>query len=136
MAGLGLDGTATGLKRGTSTMLSQRARILLDTLMPAAEQADPARGLFEAGFDAFWSEFERTTLPAVRRMVRAAVFAAIWISPLLIGRLPPLGRHDRPTRERALAAMAHSRSYLLRQMLQLLKTTASFHTHGTPPVEG
>ncbi len=106
--------------------MSKRARAVLDTLLPAGEHPAQPYGAFDAGFDAFWSEFERTSLPSIRRTVRAALFAAIWIAPLLIGRPPPVSLHDRPTRERALGAMAFSRSYLLRQMLQLLKTTARF----------
>ena len=115
-------------------MLSHRARSVLDTLLPAGEHPALPYGVFDAGFDAFWSEFQRTTLPSVRRMVRAALFTAIWIAPLLIGRLPPLSLYDRLTRERALAAMASSRSYLLRQMLQLLKTTACFCYGADPSV--
>ncbi len=107
-------------------MLSQPARVVLETLLPARAHPTLPYGVFEAGFDAFWSDFERTALPSLRWTVRAALIAAIWIAPVLIGRLPPLGLHDRPTRERALAAMACSRYYLLRQMLQLLKMTLCF----------
>jgi hypothetical protein len=113
-------------------MLSEHARVVLDTLLPSGAHPDMKYGVFDTGFDAFWSEFERTALPSLRRTIRAALFAAIWIAPLLIGRMPPLGLHDQPTRERALAAMACSRSYLLRQMLQLLKTTACF-CYGADP---
>ena len=107
-------------------MLSNRARAVLDTLLPAGEHEALPYGVFDAGFDALWSDIERTALPSLRWTVRAALFAAIWIAPLLIGRPPPLGLHDRPTREHALAAMASSRYYLLRQMFQLLKTTVCF----------
>ena len=113
-------------------MLNHRARVVLDTLLPAGEHPALPYGVFDAGFDAFLSEFERSTLPSLRRTIRAALFAAIWIAPLLIGRLPPLGLHDQPIRERALTAMANSRYYLLRQMLQLLKTTACF-CYGADP---
>jgi hypothetical protein len=57
---------------------------------------------------------------------RAALFTAVWIAPLLIYRPPPLALHDRPTRERALAAMETTRSYFLRQMMVVLKTIVSF----------
>ena len=108
-----------------NALLSQRARIVFDTLLPDGAHPTLPYGGLEAGFDAFWSDFERTALPSFRLAVRTALMAATWIAPVLIGRLPPLGLHDRLARERALAAMAHSRLYLLRQMLELLKTTAS-----------
>jgi hypothetical protein len=61
----------------------------------------------------------------LRRGFRAGLFVTTWIAPLLILRSPPLTLYDRPTRERALAAMATSRFYILRQMVQGLKTIAS-----------
>jgi hypothetical protein len=103
-------------------MLSQRARVVLDTLLPS--EADPTLryGIFDTDFDIFWSEVERTALPAWRWGFNAALWTANWIAPLLIHRWPPLSRQDRQTRERALAAMETSRFYLLRQMMDLLKT--------------
>ena len=107
-------------------MLSQRARIILDTLLPAGAHPALKYGVFDAGFDAFWTDFERTALSSLRWEFYAALFAAIWIAPLLIRRPPPLTLHDRPTRERALAAMASSRFYLLRQLLLQLKLNVSY----------
>jgi hypothetical protein len=52
---------------------------------------------------------------------------------VLIGRLPPLGRHDRPTRERALAALGASRVPLLHQLVVVLKTVASL-AYGADPM--
>lgn len=115
-------------------MLSRRARIVLETLLPAGEHPTLPQGIFDAGFDAFWAEFERTALPSVRRTVRVAMFAAIWIAPLLIWRLPPVSLYDRPTRERALAAMDSSRVYVLRQMLQILKTSVCLCYGANPGV--
>lgn len=107
-------------------MLSARQRVVLDTLLPS--QADPALrfGVFDAGFDAFYADFERTALPALKFGFRAALFCAAWVAPLLIGKLPPITLYDRPTRERALAALAGSRFYLLRQMVLVLKAVVSF----------
>ena len=65
-------------------------------------------------------------VPSLRWGFRAALFAAIWVAPLLIRRFPPLRLHDRPARERALAAMGTSRFYIIRQMLRLLKTIVCF----------
>lgn len=107
-------------------MLNQSARVVLDTLLP--DKAHPAMryGVFDAGFEEFWSDFERSALPSWRWGFRVALFTATWIAPLLIHRLPPLTLNDRPTRERALAAMETSRIYFLRQMMGLLKTIVSF----------
>jgi hypothetical protein len=106
-------------------MLGKPSRIILDTLLPAAAHPVLKTGILEAGFEEFWSEVERTALPGWRWGLKAALFAANWVSPMLIGRLPPLAMHDRPTRERALAAMETSRFSFMRQMMVLLKTIVS-----------
>lgn len=107
-------------------MLSQRARVILDTLLPSEAHPTLKSGIFDTDFDAFWSDVERMALPAWRWGFHAALWAANWIAPLLIHRLPPLTQHDRKTRERALAAMETSRIYFLRQMMGLLKTIVCF----------
>jgi len=107
-------------------MLSKSSRLILDTLLPAGAHPTLKYGLFDAGFEAFWTEFECTALSSLRWGFRAALFAAVWIAPLLIHRLPPLALYDRPTRERALAAMASSRFYILRQLFVVLKQTVCF----------
>jgi len=113
-------------------MLSKQSRIVLDTLLPSRAHPTLNYGVFDAGFNEFWAEFERTALPSLRWGLSTAVFAATWIAPLLIHRLPPLTLHDRPTRERALAAMGASRSYILRQLFVVLKTTVCF-CYGADP---
>ena len=113
-------------------MLSRRSRLVLDTLLPAQAHPTLRDGILEAGFDNFLLDFQSTASPALRRGFWAALFAATWFSPLLIFRLPPLTRLDRPTRERALLAMETSRVYLLRQMMLLLKTTVCF-CYGADP---
>ena len=107
-------------------MLNNRERAVLDTLLPA--QADPGLpyGIFDAGFDAFYADFEKTAIPSLKFGFRAALFCAAWVAPLLIGKSPPITLYDRPTRERALAALASSRFYLLRQMILVLKAVACF----------
>ena len=107
-------------------MLGKQSRIILDTLAPAGAHPVLKIGILDAGFEEFWSEVERKALPGWPLGLQAALFAANWVAPLLIGRLPPLAMHDRLTRERALAAMAASRFSLLRQMMALLKTMVSF----------
>jgi len=115
-------------------MLSRRSRVVLDTLLPAQSHPALPRGLFEAGFDSFHLDFENSAVPSLRWGFRAALFVATWLAPLLIRRLPPLTRLDRPTRERALLALETSRFYLLRQMLLLLKTTVCFCYGADPAV--
>ena len=113
-------------------MLNKTTRVVLDTLLPSNAHPLLPLGILDAGFDDFWTDFECTALPAWRWGFRAALLTAVWAAPLLIRRLPPLTRYDRPTRERALAAMGASRSSLMRQMLNLLKTVAGF-CHGADP---
>src|SRR5438132_9890943 len=109
-------------------------RLVLNTLLPA--NAHPLLPLSGANtrFDAFYAEFDRTVTPRLRTAFRLAVWAALWISPLLIGRLPPLTRLEPPARERALGAMARSRVYLLRQLLMLLKLVVGFCYGAEPEV--
>jgi hypothetical protein len=113
-------------------MLNHSARAVLDTLLPSDAHPVLRLGIFDAGFDAFWTDFEHSALPAWRWGFGAAVFTAVWVAPPLIRRLPPLTRLDRPTRELALAAMGKSRFALMRQMLTLLKTVAGF-CYGADP---
>jgi hypothetical protein len=113
-------------------MLRKPARVVLDTLLPAGAHPALKYGVFDSGFEAFWLDFDRSTLPSLRWGFRAALLTAIWIAPLLIFRFPPLIFYARPTRERALAAMASSRIYLLRQLFGVLKTTVGF-CYGADP---
>jgi len=41
-------------------MLSQQSRIVLDTLLPSGAHPTLKYGVFDAGFNEFWAEFERT----------------------------------------------------------------------------
>jgi hypothetical protein len=108
--------------RGTNSMLGRNDRIVLDTLLPAGGHPNLPSGIFGAGFDAFFAEFERDADRSLRMGFRVALWVAIWLAPLLVRRMPPLSRHDRATRERALIALGSSRIYLFRQLLLLLKT--------------
>jgi hypothetical protein len=106
-------------------MLNRRDHLILETLLPSGAHPELPFGVADTNFDTFWSEFEHTALPSLRRGFRAALWLATWLAPLLIRRLPPLTLYDRPTRERGLAAMERSRLYLLRQMIGLLKRVVS-----------
>ncbi|MCA1554542.1 MAG: hypothetical protein LC737_09205 [Chloroflexi bacterium] len=114
--------------------LTRRARIVLDTLLPAQAHAQLPLGLFDAEFESFQVEFERSATLQLRLAFGVALFVAVWLSPLLIHHLPPLTRHGRETRERALAALAHSRIYVLRQLLTVLKLVTSLCYGAHPTV--
>ena len=105
--------------------LSRRDLVVLDTLLPG--NADPILplGAGDIGFASFHAEFERSATPFMRRAFRAALFAATWVAPLLVHGAPPLSRHSRDRRERALEAMATSRITILGQLLALLKIVAA-----------
>lgn len=113
-------------------MLNNRQRAVLDTLLPSGGHPTLGLGLFDAGFDAFYEDFEGTAQPSMVWGFKAALFAASWLSPVLILRLPPLSRLERPDRERALEALGKSRFYLLRQLLLLLKAVCAF-CYGADP---
>jgi hypothetical protein len=110
----------------------QAAHLLLDTLLPSQAHPELSAGIWETGFNEFWQTFERTAPPGARLTFRAALWTGTWVAPLLIRRLPPLSRHNRPTRERALVALGASRVALLRQMLAMLKLITGF-CYGADP---
>jgi len=106
-------------------MLNSRAHVVLDTLLPPHAHPSLPQGLFDAGFENFYQNFARTANGTLRNGFHFALFIAIWISPLLIRRIPPITLYSRETRERALAAMEVSRFYFLRQMMLILKNVAA-----------
>ena len=107
-------------------MLTRSERVVLDTLIPSDAHPDLTLGLLDAGFEDFYNELAASTPLAMRVGLRATLFVAIWLAPLLIGKVPPITLYDRETREQALQAMASSRSNLLRQMIFLMKMNAGF----------
>lgn len=107
-------------------MLDKRSRVVLDTLLPSGSDPKMPLGLLETDFDGFYAGFQKNASPSMRFGFRTALLACIWVAPLLIGRLPPITRLKRPTRERALEAMGKSRFYLLRQLMLVLKAVACF----------
>ena len=105
--------------------MTARDRVVLEALLP---------GAFEAGFEAFEAGFTTDAPRMMRFGWRAALAAAAWISPLLIGRLPPLDRLSADDREAALEAMGKSPVYLIRQVFLLLKAVTSFGYGSTKAV--
>lgn len=114
-------------------MLSCRDRTVIDALLPAGGP-EGLPGAFEAGFEDFENGFAADAPLPMRLGWRAALLVAYWLSPLLIGRLPPLGRLSSEEREEAVCAMGKSRVYLIRQVFLLLKAVTSFGYGGTKAV--
>jgi hypothetical protein len=110
--------------------VNRRTRTVVDTLLPSDTVL--GRGALDAGFEAFLPRFESEAVPRARLGFRAGVWAASWVAPMLIGKLPPLGRHPRDVRERALEAMR--RRPVLRQLIQLVKTVVSFSVGADPQI--
>lgn len=110
--------------------LTARGRAVIDALLPPGGALP---GALEAGFADFELGFSSDAPLPMRLGWRAALFAGAWISPLLIGRLPPLDRLAPGEREAALEAMGKSRFYLIRQVFLLLKAVTSFG-YGSAPV--
>ena len=107
---------------------------MVDTLLPEGVQPAPSRGALEAGWEEFHRAFERQAVGRLRLGLRAALFVAIWVAPVLIGRVPPITLYGRETRERALEALQRSRLYALRQLLGLLKLTVALCYGADPEV--
>jgi hypothetical protein len=105
--------------------LNRRTRIVVDTLLPAGAHPSLAKGALEAGFETFLRDLEAAGPRRMRLGVKAAMFAAIWVSPILIWRFPPISIYRRESRERALEALSRSRLYPLRQLFGLLKLTVA-----------
>lgn len=114
-------------------MIGPRDRAVLDALLPPGGP-EGLPGAFEAGFEDFEKGFAADAPLPMRLGWRAALLAAYWLSPLLIGRLPPLGRLPPAEREDALCAMGKSRFYLIRQVFLLLKAVTSFGYGGARAV--
>lgn len=107
-------------------MLRPAERAVVDALLPSGSCPELPFGAFDAGFEEFHADFARTAPAGLRLGFRGALLAAIWLSPLLIRRLPPFTRLSAEDRERALEALGRSRVYHVRQCLILLKAVVSF----------
>jgi hypothetical protein len=113
--------------------VNARERAVIDALLPPGGP-EGLPGAFEAGFEAFEEGFRRDAPFPMRAGWRAALFVASWISPLLIGRLPPLDSLPDDERAEALEALGKSRFYLVRQSSLLLKAVTSFGYGSTSAV--
>jgi hypothetical protein len=115
-------------------MLSKHDRVVLDTMLPSRTDPKLPLGLFDTGFETLYASFVRDAARPFRVGFRVALWTATWIAPLLIRRFPPLSRHDRPTRERALIALAGSDFSPFRQLVAVLKIVASLGFGADPRV--
>lgn len=106
--------------------LGRSAEIVLDTLLPSGADPRLDRGYTDVDFAAAYRDFATSAPAEIRTAFRISLVTATWVAPLLIGRVPPLGRHPRDVRERALQAMASSRWIAFRQLVTLLKVVVSF----------
>ncbi len=113
-------------------MVNARQKAALSALLPAGADSRLPLGLFDAGFEEFYEQYRLEAEPGMRVGFSAALWAAIWLAPLLIGSLPPISRLAPEDRERALEAMLSSRVYALRQLGLVLKAVVSF-SYGVDP---
>jgi len=107
---------------------------VLESLLPAGGHPTLPLGISDTGFELFLDEFQGTAPPHFRRAFRIGLFAAAWIAPLLVRRLPPFRRLNDADRNRALAAMGSSRVPELRQLVSVLKSVVSLHYGALAPV--
>ena len=107
---------------------------MIDTLLPSAANPRLPLGAMESGFEGFLRAFEAQAAPQLRSAFRWALVASIWIAPLLIRRLPPIGRLTPSDRAAALRAMERSSVVALRQLVRVLKTVVALHYGAVPEV--
>lgn len=113
--------------------LNRHSLAVIDALLPAGDHPR-LPGALEAGFEDFYKDFQKTANLQMRAGFKAALLLAVWAAPVMAGRIPPFSRLTKEDRERALKAMASSRSYHVRQMLLLLKAIVSFSYGANPKV--
>lgn len=114
-------------------ILSRSEAAVWEALLPAGAHPDlPGISLRE--FERFLKEFRARAPTPLRLALRAALWTAVWVAPLLCGRLRPFLFMTVEERGLALAAMGRSRFYLIRQMLLVLKLVAGLHYGADPRV--
>ena len=121
-------------RRAGTIELSRNDRAVLDALLPAGASDRLPLGVMETRLE---STLDRIAAGGPGELLTGfglALFAAAWVSPLLIGRSGPFGRLAAADRERALEAMARSRVTALRQLLRMLKTVVALHYGALPEV--
>ena len=114
--------------------MTKRSRVVLETLLPDGAHPILSKGLAGAGFEEFYEGFERRAGRKLLFSFRLSLFVAIWIAPLLIGRIPPITLYGRPTRERALMRFFESRITLFRQIALTMKLVLALCYGADPDV--
>ena len=96
--------------------LRRRHRVVLETLLPRRAHPSLPKGLYDTGFDDFFDDFRHRGAGQLRFAFRLTLFLSVWVSPLLIARVPPITLYGVRTRERALQRLFESRFFLFRQL--------------------
>jgi hypothetical protein len=115
-------------------MLGNQERVVLQTLLPPLANPSSSEGVPGSGVEEAYVDFVCSANASWRMSLRLALLAAVWLSPLLVGRVPPLGLSDRPGREAALAALGSSRILAIRQLHFVLKSVAAFCCRSSPEI--
>jgi hypothetical protein len=105
--------------------VTNRTRVVLETLLPDDAHPVLTKGLEGAGFERFYEEFSRSGTSKLRFSFRLGLFLMIWVAPLMVWRLPPLSMYKRTTRERALNRFLISRITVFRQIALTVKLVVS-----------
>jgi hypothetical protein len=106
---------------------------ILDAILPPRGDPRLPPALAEAPFDRFADDLWDRSPPDARLGIRAAVWAATWLPALR--RLRPLHRLPPAERPIALARLAESRSYAVRELIGLLKVLACLAVGGLPEAQ-
>ena len=114
--------------------LSGNDEAVLAALLPSGAHPLLGIGIVDQDIGPFLAEFRKTSPPHLWRAFRLGLFCATWVAPLLLHRLPPIGRLGESDRERALAAMAVSQVPELRQLVSVLKSVVCLHYGGLSEV--
>lgn len=114
--------------------LNRVDRAVVDALLPSGADVRLSIGALESGFEDFLEDFRLEGAPELRRGFGIALFAAGWVAPLLVRRIPPFSRLSTGDRERALEAMERSRFAVPRQLMTVLKTVVALHYGASPAV--
>lgn len=101
-------------------------RAVVEALCPSDACPELPLGALDAGFEDFYARLPQTAPASLYWSFRGALFVATWLTPLMIGKLPPFTRLSADDRERALEALGRFPVYPIRQCLTLLKAVVSF----------
>ncbi len=95
--------------------------LLLQAMLPAGQRQS---GLAAVPMQGFWPRLRDAAPPMLRHGLRASVWALTWLPLLWPGYWRTFGGLDADGRDRFLVAAHHSRFFLLRQMVLVIKLMA------------